>query len=91
MNQHEKIKTVGTREFLRDFNTIANRPPSERYTILRHGKPVGVFIPHRDRARKGSAAHKKHITFHDLENVRFKTKEKDISKNIDRIVYGISR
>lgn len=91
MNQHEKNNVVGTREFLREFNAFAKRSPSQRYTILRHGKPVGIFIPYRDRVRKKITVAKKHITFHDLENVRFKTKEKDISKNIDRIVYGISR
>lgn len=77
-------QTLSTREFLRAFSRITQRPKFTVYTIVRHGKPVGSFTPYRN-------APKKELTLADLKKVRFHSGDKHLSEKIDEIVYGISR
>lgn len=74
---------LSTRDFMRDFSRITHTPKHSAYTIVRHGRPIGTYIPSRSIGRK------KYMTLKDLEKVRFRSGEKDLSKKIDRIVYGI--
>ncbi|MDO8490138.1 MAG: hypothetical protein Q7S47_01850 [bacterium] len=77
---------ISTREFLRDFTRIATKPHCDQYRIVKHGKPVGVFVP--ERAANGKAHARKYVTLADLEKTRFKSGKKNLSTMIDRIAYG---
>ncbi len=76
---------ISTRDFMRGFSRIANRPQYDAYTIVQHGKPVGTYMPLRE------AKKKKYLTLQDLEKARFRSGKKNLSRQIDRIVYGIGR
>lgn len=81
---HQKDIIVNTREFMRDFSRIANGKKNSTYTIVKHGKPIGTYIP------QSRSIHdkKKYITLKDLEAVRFRSGNKKLSQSIDTIVYG---
>lgn len=39
------IEPVSVRDFLRNFAMIVKPEGSKKYLILKHGKPIGMFVP----------------------------------------------
>ncbi len=94
MKPAEKHALVNTREFLRDFSTLTQKNAHTRYTVVRHGKPIGLFTPYSEDdlcPLPSEKKQKKRITLADLETLRFHSGEKNLSKSVDSIVYGVSR
>lgn len=86
----QKKTTASTREFLRNFAHFVEQ--GQTVTILKHGKPVGVFSPPEVAATMEAEEEKKQrrIRFEELKKATFKG-GKTLSNNIDEIVYGIGR
>ncbi len=78
-----KNQLLTSREFVRNFAEITRTKTPTQYTILRRGKPLGSFIPF--------PHNQKHVTFEDLKKLRFRSHEKNLSQQIDAIVYGAER
>lgn len=74
---------ITSREFVRNFAALSKKKIPAQYTILRHGKPLGRFIPF--------PHYQKSVTLEDLEAFRFQDREKNLSQKIDTIVYGMGR
>lgn len=74
---------ITSREFVRNFATLLRGKKSAQYTILRHGKPLGLFIPF--------PHYQKSVTLENLEAFRFQGRKKNLSQKIDTIVYGMGR
>lgn len=80
--------TINVREFVRSFAKLANRKTRKRLLIMKHGKPLGVFIPydmHEEQTGKPGSA------IDGLVKLRFNSGEKNLSQRIDEIVYGATR
>lgn len=98
---------IATRDFVRNFPHISEKPISQNYTVIKHGKVVGTFTPHfgREVTRDTDEdwwnsleqiappieSKRKRVTLKDLEKYRFRSGEKHLSQRIDEIVYGIKR
>lgn len=94
MQQTEKHKFVTTREFLREFSDLTQKNVRTHYTIVRYGKPIGLFTPyvgHDVCPLPSGQKQKKRVTLAELEGLRFHSGEKNLSTRIDEIAYGISR
>ena len=98
----KQTTVIATRDFLRNFSSIIQKPKSKEYVIIKHGKPVATLTPHpspdtTDEWWKGLEhqepvqTKKKRITLKDLEKHRFYSGEKHLSQRVDEIVYGIKR
>lgn len=95
---------IGTRDFIRDFSNISNKPKSKKYIIVKYGEPIGTFTPWQDEeesewwkslenapeAKEAKEDDKKRITLKDLEKYRF-SGPKDLSQRVDEIVYGVKK
>ena len=76
---------VGIKELHRDLVKITKKAGrGESFLVMKYSKPVFKIEP-------AETASTKKYQLEDLLNLRFqpKTKDKNISKNIDKIVYGI--
>lgn len=98
---------IPTRDFVRNFPHISDKPTSQSYTVIKHGRVVGTFTPNLDRAitrdtdedwwksleqiTPPAEPDQKRISLKDLEKYRFRSGEKHLSQRIDEIVYGIKR
>ncbi len=94
MKYTEKQRLITTREFLRDFSDLTQKSSNTQYTIIRYGKPIGLFTPYSaDDVCPPPLVQerKKRVTLADLEKLRFRSGEKNLSTQIDEIVYGVSR
>lgn len=92
--QTEKRRLVTTREFLREFSDLTKKNVHTHYTIMRYGKPIGLFTPyvgHDACPLAPGQKQKKRVTLAELEGLRFHSGEKNLSTCIDEIAYGISR
>lgn len=95
-------KIIATRDFIRDFARISTLPKNRQYLIVKHGKPVGTYVPYQEEEDDNAwwnglepppevKTYKKHITLADLKKLQFHSGEKNLSQKIDEIVYGITR
>ena len=85
MNTTMEPITIGVREFRQKLPKVLKAVERGHwFTIVRYSKPVAQFTPVRALAEK-------RYTLQDLQNLRFqfKTKDKNVSKKIDKIVYGV--
>ena len=82
----QKMIQISTRDFLRDFTEVVQRPKAQQYTILRHGQPVGVFTPTLKKTTK-----KKRVSIDDLIAAGFTTRNPRLSQEIDEIIYGTNK
>ena len=76
---------IGTKELRQRLpKVLAAVRRGQRFTVVRYAEPIAEVGPVA-RVRNWK------YTFEDLKNLRvpFKTKRKDVSKSIDRIVYGV--
>jgi len=53
----------------------------ESFIVMRHAQPMFRIEPIRDIARK--------FTLKDFQKIRFRSRDKNLSKKVDRIAYGI--
>lgn len=80
---HEEYTTV--REFLRNYKKFVEK--DKTVIITKNGKPEGVFTPFhlafKEKSKKGEK-----INLKDLEKYQFSSGIKNLSEQIDEIVYG---
>ncbi len=84
MNQ--QMIQISTRDFLRDFTEVTQKPQAQHYTILRYGRPVGVFTPAAKKTTK-----QKRVSVDDLIAAGFATRNPHLSQEIDEIIYGTTK
>ncbi len=83
MNATIEPTTIGVKEFRQKLPKVLKAVErGHRFTIVRYSKPVAQFTPVHTRAEK-------RYTIEDLLAIRFKTKDKNLSKKVDEIVYGV--
>ncbi|MBI2410763.1 MAG: hypothetical protein HYV32_02640 [Candidatus Kerfeldbacteria bacterium] len=87
MHTQQQETIISTREFIRHFADITQKPLQKTYTVVKHGKPIGIFMP----LNAPTKRLKKSITLADLEKRRFRSRTTNLSEQIDKIVYGIGR
>ncbi len=85
-----KIDKIAVREFLRTFTALTQKKTRKRFLVMRHGKPIGVFIPY-DHIMREQKTGEPWSAIDGLVALRFKSGENNLSQRIDEIVYGISR
>lgn len=94
MQQAERHRFITTREFLREFSDLTKKNLTTQYTVVKYGKPIGLFTPYSGDGvcpPPSEQKQKKRVTLADLEALRFHSGEKNLSSSIDKIVYGVSR
>lgn len=78
-----EIQIIGVKQLHKDIKRICEATKKgESFLIVRNSKPVFKIEP----VRKFS---KKKYTINDLWKIRFKSKDKNLSKNIDKILYKL--
>ena len=76
-----KKKSINIREYLRNYNKYNNfLNEGFSFTITNKNKNIALLSPVEEKKEKYSLK--------ELLKMRIKTKETNISKNIDKIVYG---
>ncbi len=90
MKTQERASTLTTREFVREFSDLTRKRNNRAYTIVKYGKPIGIYIPYHLSDESMLPYKKKRVRLKDLEKLRFRG-GKNLSQNIDAIVYGVSR
>lgn len=74
---------IGVKEFRRRLsNIIRATGRGQRFTVVRYAQPVFTIEPIVQRR-------KRRYTIDDLLALRFRTKDKNLSKKVDEIVYGV--
>ena len=83
MNTKIALTKIGMRELVRNAKKIKEATArGESFEVLDHGVTAFHIIPPTpERIIK--------YTFEDLKKIRFSTNDKNLSMNIDKIVYGI--
>jgi len=76
---------IGMREFLRNTKAVKARVAAgETFEVLERTTPVFKIVP-------VTVPSKKKYTREDLRSLQFTSKTKDVSRNIDHYVYGMSK
>ncbi len=76
-------KTIGARELQRNLKKIFERADKgESFIVAKNARPVFRIEPM-------ETVKKKKYTKKDLFSIRFRSGDKNLSKNIDKILYGI--
>jgi antitoxin (DNA-binding transcriptional repressor) of toxin-antitoxin stability system len=78
---------IGVKQLHRDMKKIARATGrGKSFTVVRNSKPIFCVVPLPSKAAKQNKR-----SIEDLMSLRFtlKTKESDLSKKIDTIVYGV--
>ncbi len=76
---------ISVRELHHDFLNVTKAVQKGRHlTVARHGKPLFLITPLAEKE-----PNKRTHTFADLMKISFKSGDKNLSKKIDEIVYGI--
>lgn len=79
--------TVGVKQLHTDLNRIAKRVQrGEHVLVMKHAKPLFVLTPFEKHA-KSTGRKKYHLN--DLRKLQKMGGDKNISRDIDRIVYGV--
>lgn len=75
---------IGVRELQRDFASIkAAVGRGKSFVIMSHAKPIARLVPMEEEKPKAK------YTLKDFEKIRFSGGDKNLSKNIDKILYGV--
>lgn len=75
---------VGVKQLYKNLRQIAQRAKSgESFIVVKHAKPLFLLTPYEDNKEE------KPYTLKDFARLQRKTGEKNLSKQIDRIVYGV--
>jgi prevent-host-death family protein len=83
----KKEKLISVREFLRNYKDIVVQ--KNTVIISKNGKPEGVFIPYTEWEKLNPPKKRKKIKLSELRQFMFKDgADPDLSKNIDKILYG---
>ncbi len=82
----EEIITV--REFLRNFKELANK--KKILVVMKNGRQQGTYIPYKEWKKIKKEEEGVILTKELIESFSFNSGEKDLSKKIDEIVYGVS-
>lgn len=73
---------INIREFLRDHKKFIGR--NKTVIIEKYGKPQAVIVPYKEWNKKNT---QKRITLKDIEKYSFNGGDKNLSENIDKILY----
>lgn len=74
---------IGVKQLYRNLGTIAHRTKKgESFVVMKHTTPLFRVIPYEENVGE------KPYTLKDLMQLQFRSGEKNLSKKVDRIVYG---
>ena len=75
---------IGVKQLHKDLKKISQRTlRGESFIVMKHTKPLFLLIPYEKNEEE------KPYTLKDFARLQRKTGEKNLSKQIDRIIYGI--
>jgi len=78
-----ETQIIGIKELYKNLKKISKATAAgQSFLIVRNSKPVFRIEPIKKTV-------KKKYTINDLWKIRFKSKDKNLSKNIDKIVYDL--
>lgn len=78
-----KHKVIGIKELQHNLARVAQEVSrGGRFVVLKHARPAFRIEPIVHRGEKA-------YTLEDLYDIRFKTRDRNLSKKIDRIAYGV--
>lgn len=81
--------TIGVKQLHKDLGRIIRRiKRGERILVMKHARPALVITPY-EAAELLPQPSKKYYTLDDIRKLQTKGGDKDISKKVDRIVYGV--
>ena len=79
-----ETKIIGVKQLYRDLKTISEETLNgHSFIVVKNSKPVFRIEPVNPNVLK-----KKKYNMDDLWKLRFKSKDKNLSKNIDKILYN---
>lgn len=82
-------KIIGVRELTRNMKTISRATKrGASFLVMRNTEPLFRIEPIADEKKQENIPAGKY-TLKDLMGIRFRSGEKDLSKRIDEIVYGV--
>ena len=74
---------IGVKQLYRNLGVIAKRTrKGESFVVMKHTTPLFRVVPYEEDAES------KPYTLGDLMQLQFRSGEKNLSKKIDKIVYG---
>lgn len=74
---------IGIKQLHKELRAVTESAQSgQSFIVVKHAKPAFRIEPIRSPKNK-------QYTLDDLRTIRFSTKEKKLSQNIDRMVYGV--
>lgn len=75
---------IGVKQLYKKLGTIANRTrKGESFVVMKHTTPLFRLVPYEETTER------RPYTLKDFASLQRKTGEKNLSKQIDRIVYGV--
>jgi hypothetical protein len=78
---HKEPTTIGIKEFHKNFVKIAQKAKKgQSFVVVKHSEPLFKIEP---------PENTKKYNLQDFKKIQFKSKDKDLSKNIDQILYGV--
>lgn len=74
---------IGVKQLYKKLGTIANRTrKGESFVVMKHTTPLFRVVPYEEDTGRNP------YTLEDLMQLQFRSGEKNLSKKIDKIVYG---
>ena len=84
MHMKKKVKIIGMKELQNSLSRVTREVDAGRsFIVLKHARPAFRIEPMPSREKKTH-------TLADLYDIRFKTGDRNLSKKVDRILYGRS-
>jgi len=78
-----ETQIIGIKQLHKDLSRIAEKiRKGQSYIVVKNSKPVFRLEPMEE-------VFEPKYTFKDLEKIKFKSKDRNLSKKIDKIVYGV--
>ena len=76
---------IGVKQLYTDFQKISKRvQKGESFIVMKHSTPLFRLVPYQKVNQE-----KRPYTLKDLQKLQFRSGDKDLSKKVDRIVYGV--
>jgi len=81
------LEIIGVKQLYKDIQKIAKRTAKgESFLVVSRSKPIFEINPHQQPKKQRG---KKRTLLEEFEELQFNSGEKDLSKKIDKIVYGV--
>jgi antitoxin (DNA-binding transcriptional repressor) of toxin-antitoxin stability system len=81
---------IGVKQLHKNMKEIAKRTANgESFIVVSRSKPIFQVVPHKIGQNERWGRGKRTYTLKDFEKLQFSSGEKDLSKKIDKVVYGL--